>query len=154
MKEMQHWLQNYERSRHSKQPKEPKESWISSKYDTQGHWQEVQQIWIPELQMNYGRAVSALRKSWTAYRIAGRNGEPRADLALRIVRIQSALGIEKSVFPELQGMEMDDEELSEEEIELRKEEKQENGGDWSFNFATTEEGSEYTEEWSEDKQIT
>jgi hypothetical protein len=86
--------------------------------------------------MNYGRAVSALRKSWTAYRIAGRNGEPRADLALRIVRIQSALGIEKSVFPELQGMEMHDEELSEEEIELRKEEKQENGGDWSFNFAT------------------
>ena len=108
---MQLWLQNYERSRHSKQQKEPKESWISSKYDTQGHWQEVQQIWIPELQMNWGKAVSALRKSWTAYRIAGRNGEPRADLAYRIRFIQSSLGIEKSTFPELEGM--DDEESNE-----------------------------------------
>jgi hypothetical protein len=115
------------------------ESWISSKYDTQGHWQEVQQIWIPELQMNWGRAVSALRKSWTAYRIAGRNGEPRADLAYRIRSIQSSLGIEKSTFPELEGM--DDEEsneISDEETELRREEKEESGGDWNLNFGTNE----------------
>jgi hypothetical protein len=37
------------------------------------------------------------------------------------------MGIEKSDFPELEGMETDDEETSEEETELCREEKEESG---------------------------
>src|SRR5262249_13357637 len=122
MDEMRKWLINYERVRHSKQPNE---SWISSKYDIQGmHWQELQQIFLPNLNMNFGQAVSALKKSWKAYKIAGRSGEPRGDLAYRIVRIQDALGIEKSTFPELQGSSYG-EEWSKEDEQLRREEQQE-----------------------------
>jgi len=151
---MQSWIRNYERVRHSKQHNE---SWVSSKYDIEGiHWTDLQQIYLPELGMCFGPACSALRKSWRQYKIAGRNGEPRGDLAYRIVRIQRALGIPQSDFPELQGMEMDDEELTDEEVQLQIEEKQENGSrDWNLNFGTSEERSElYTDEWSkEDKQL-
>jgi hypothetical protein len=54
------------------------------------------------------------------------------------------MGIEKSDFPELEGMETDDDETSEEETELRREEKEESGGDSNLNFGTNEEASEYT----------
>ena len=71
--------------------------------------------------------------------------------------IQSAMGIEKSQFPELEGMndEESEEELTDEEIQLRREEKEESGGEWNLNFGTSEKRSElYTEEWSEeDKQL-
>jgi len=69
---------------------------------------KLQQLYLPELKMNWGQAVSALTKSWKAYRIVGRNGEPRSDLAYRIVSIQNAMGIEKSCFTELEGMEIND----------------------------------------------
>ena len=151
MNKMQLWLRDYERSRHSKQPNE---SWVSSKYDTQLPWKELQQTYIPSLHMNWGQCCSALKRSWKAYEIAGRNGEPRGDIAWRIRNIQTQMGIEKSDFPELEGMETDDEETSEEETELRREEKEESGGDSNLNFTTNEEGSEYTEQWSEqDKQL-
>src|SRR5215813_4146725 len=66
---MQLWLRDYERSRHSKRPNE---SWISSRYDIQGmHWQELQQLYLPELNMRWGPAVSALKKLWKSYKIAG-----------------------------------------------------------------------------------
>jgi hypothetical protein len=155
MDQMQKWLMNYERLRHSK---EPNESWISSKYDIEGMpWQELQQLYLPELKMCWGPACSALKKSWREYKIAGRNGEPRGDIAWRINRIQSAMGIEKSQFPELEGMndEESEEELTDEEIQLRREEKEESSGEWNLNFGTSEKRSElYTEEWSEeDKQL-
>ena len=125
MNEMQRWLANYERRRHLQ--KEPSEFWASSKYDIQGtHWEDMQQTFIPELRMNFGQACSALKKSWKAYKIAGRNGEPRGDIAWRIRSIESALGIEKSEFPELEGMGMTDDE---EEIRL---EGQEDADDWEF----------------------
>ena len=145
---MRKWLVNYERQLHSKENKEPNDSWISSKYDTQNmHWQELQQLYLPELNMRWGPAVSALKKLWKSYKIAGRTGEPRSDLAWKINQIQKAMGIEKSEFPELDGMETDDEESTDEEIESRREEREESGGD-------PEEGSEYTEQWSEqDKQL-
>ena len=79
MNHMQSWLATYERRRHSKRHNE---SWISSKYPIQEmHWTELQQLYLPELKMNWGQAVSALTKSCKAYRIAGRNGEPLTDLA-------------------------------------------------------------------------
>jgi len=57
------------------------------------------------------------------------------------------MGIQKSEFPDLEGMEMD-EELTEEEIQLKREER-EDTGNWGF-----EKPEEFTEEWSEeDKQL-
>jgi hypothetical protein len=50
------------------------------------------------------------QKLWTSYRIAGRNEEPRADIAWKINHLQTGLGLEKSQFPELEGMGYDDEE--------------------------------------------
>jgi hypothetical protein len=155
MKGMQKWIEDYEKRRHSKQPNE---SWVSSKYPIEGmHWTELQQLYLPELKMCWGPACNSLKKLWKSYKIAGRNGEPRGDIAWRINRIQSATGIEKSQFPELEGMndEESEEELTDEEIQLRREEKEESGGEWNLNFGTSEKRSElYTEEWSEeDKQL-
>ena len=59
-----------------------------------------------ELNMRWGPAVSALKKLWKSYKIAGRTGEPRSDLARKINRV--AMGLEKSEFPELEGMDYDD----------------------------------------------
>jgi hypothetical protein len=51
--DLRKWLVNYERFRHSKRPNE---SWISSRYDIQGmHWQELQQLYLPELNMRWGK---------------------------------------------------------------------------------------------------
>jgi hypothetical protein len=72
------------------------------------HWQELQQLYLPELNMRCP-AVSALKKLWKSYKIAGRTGEPRSDTAWKINRIQAAMGLEKSEFPELEGMVLDDE---------------------------------------------
>ena len=99
MDQMREWLVNYERLRHSKPSNK---SWISSRYDIQGmHWQELQQLYLPELNMRWGPAVNALKKLWKSYKIAGRTGEPRSDLAWKINRV--AMGL-KSEFPELEGM--------------------------------------------------
>jgi hypothetical protein len=149
MNEMQRWLINYERLRHSKQPNE---SWVSSKYPIEGmHWRELQQIFLPEIQMCWGPACNSLKKLWKSYRIAGRNGEPRGDFAWKIRNIQSAMGIEKSEFPELEEMddEESEEELTDEEIQLKREEKEESGGEWNINFGISEEKSE-EDEWSEE----
>jgi hypothetical protein len=66
------------------------------------------------------------------------------------------MGIERSQFPELEGMNDDeDQELTDEELELKKEEE-ENSVVWepSLNFGTSEGSELYTEEWSEeDKQL-
>jgi len=99
------------------------------------HWQELQQLYLPELNMRWGPAVSALKKLWKSYKIAGRTGEPRSDLAWKINRVQVAMGLEKSEFPELEGMDYDDFEedqdqgQSAEEIQLRREES-EADDDW------------------------
>lgn len=151
MNEMQRWLRNYERLRHSQQPNE---SWVSSKYPIEGmHWRELQQIYLPELKMCWGPACNSLKKLWKSYKIAGRNGEPRGDFAWKIRNIQSAMGIEKSEFPELEGMDDEDQELTDEEIQLKREEKEESGREWELdlNSWTSE---PYTDEWSEeDKQL-
>ena len=67
-------------------------------------------------------------KLWKSYKIAGRNGEPRRDIAWKINAIQKAMGIEKSEFPELEEMETSDGEMNDEEIQLRRED----AGDWGF----------------------
>ncbi len=125
MKEMQRWLRDYDRLRLD--PDTPNESWVSSKYDIEGmHWTELQQIYLPELGMCWGPACSALRKSWYAYKMAGRQGGYRGDIAFRINRIQAAMGIPKIEFHELDPGWVD-EQLTEEEIQLRREEEED---DW------------------------
>jgi hypothetical protein len=164
MKGMQRWLQRYERERHSKRPKEPNESWVSSKYDLGIHWAELQQTFVPELNMTFGSAISVLKKSWKSYKIAGREGMNRSDLAYRIVSIQNALGLPKSDFPELENMSFDQEfreawsnenegqdrdfeqePLTQEEIQLRREEESERR-EWVDNQVSEICGSEYVSE--------
>jgi len=99
--------------------------------------------------MCWGPACNSLKKLWKSYKIAGRNGEPRGDIAWKINAIQKAMGIEKSEFPELEGMETSDEEMTDEEIQLKREER-EDAGDWGFEKPE----ESYTDEWSEeDKQL-
>ena|SRR5215469_8916254 len=99
--------------------------------------------------MCWGPACNSLEKLWKSYKIAGRNGEPRRDIAWKINAIQKAMGIEKSEFPEVEGMEASDEEMTDQEIQLKREER-EDAGDWRF-----EKPEEfYMDEWSEeDKQL-
>ena len=98
-----------------------------------------------------GGCISALKKLWKSYKIAGRNGEPRGDIAWNIRNLQGSLGIERSHFPELEGMDDDeDQELTDEELQLKREE-QESGAAWEWE-STLNPGT--SEEWSElDKQL-
>ena len=120
MNKMQLWLRDYEARRHSKQPKELKESWQSSKYDFSDP--DVRLEYVPEMGCSVGGCISALKKLWKSYKIAGRNGEPRGDIAWNIRNLQGSLGIERSHFPELEGMDDD------EELQLKSEEDEENLG--------------------------
>jgi hypothetical protein len=121
------WLRNYDRLRLD--PNTPNEIWSSTKYDIEGmHWSELQQIFLPEIQMCWGPACSALKKSWHQFRMLGKAGQYRADIGFRINRIQRALGIPVTRF---EGVPFDDEELSKEEIQLKREE-QEDACDWEF----------------------
>jgi len=134
---MQLWLRVYERSRHSKQPNE---SWQSSKYDFSDPYVRLE--YVPEMGCSVGGCISGLKKLWKSYKIAGRNGEPRSWQAYSIRKIQGALGLELSSFPETEGMMMDDEENNE-ELQLKREELQE---EWNLNLGR--------DEWSEeDKQL-
>jgi len=85
--------------------RKPSEGWVSTKYDLQSMSKD--EI-IPELfhrdgvtPLTLGDAANFLKKSWKAYRIAGAKGEPRTDIALKILDIQEKLGIEQSDFPEV-----------------------------------------------------
>src|SRR5437016_12963264 len=102
MDQMRKWLVNYERLRHSKRLNE---SWISTKYDFTDP--NVRLEYVPEMRCSVGGCISALKGSWKAYRIAGRNGEPRADLAYRIRNLQLAMGIPTTEFEELEGMQVE-----------------------------------------------
>ena len=76
-------------------------NWQSSKFDFQNeHWADVAQQWIPELLMNVGAAISALKKSWAHYKIARRTGwaDEVYELERRINFIQSCLGLETTDF--------------------------------------------------------
>ena len=126
------WLHAYELRRSSKNPKELKEhneKWISSKYDIQNmHWTELQQLYLPDLGMCWGPSCNSLKKLWKSYKIAGRTGEVRSDIAWNIRNIQRAMGIPESQFEELEGM--DDEET---------EGSQEVEENWGFNSGISEE---------------
>ena len=106
------WLRDYERRKEEVAGgREPSQGWISDKYDLQS--MDKNEI-IPELffrdgvtPLTLGDAANALKKSWTAYYIAKRKGEPRGDICYRIVNLQEKLGIEQSDFAELSEEEED-----------------------------------------------
>jgi hypothetical protein len=92
------WLENYENSRHSraKQPREPSETFVSSKYDFQNNDPELRRQYIPELGMTVGSAISSLKKSWKMYRHNLAEGEPTDQLSLRLLKLQAGLGLEQT----------------------------------------------------------
>jgi hypothetical protein len=160
---MMRWIRGYEAKKHNSRlnTKQPKEGWSSSKFPIENmHWKELQQIFLPEVNLNFGQVISSLKRSWTAYRI--NRGSPRADLAWRILRLQNAMGLEPPTFLELEGMEESEEELTEstdseltnDELAAKREEK-EAAGELNIKFpqGTSEEESElYTGEEKELKQ--
>jgi hypothetical protein len=73
----------------------------STRFDTEGmDLKDKAQIFIPELQMNWGEASDALEKSWKSYKIA-RDSNDQLEmnvLAVRINNIQEWMGIEVTEF--------------------------------------------------------
>ena len=132
-RDMSAWLRNYDRLRTN--PGEPNEAWTSTKFDIYGMpWDELRQQFIPELGMNFGKSCEALRKSWYHYKLLKRQGTYAGDIAYRINMIQNAL--ERTEFDDIHPEWVDEEltseseQLTPEEIELRREEMlEENGGD-------------------------
>jgi hypothetical protein len=50
--------------------------WETSKFNLEGmHWEEARDTWILELSMSFGQAVSALKKSWLAFKLNRHKGE-------------------------------------------------------------------------------
>ena len=73
----------------------------STRFDTEGlDWKDKAQIFIPELQMNWGEASDALKKSWKSYKIARASNDQMEMnvLAVRINNIQEWMGIEVTEF--------------------------------------------------------
>jgi hypothetical protein len=62
--------------------------------------QEMKQTWVPELGMMLGAAISALKQSWTAFKLNKDRGEPGRVwyYAETINRIQDASGVEMTQF--------------------------------------------------------
>ena len=96
---------------------QPSEFWRSWKYDTQNlSWKELSEIYVDDLDMTFGAAINSLKKLWFSYKMAGKSGTGyRADICYKINEVKRALGLPKSRFPELEGME---------------EEVEESDGDW------------------------
>jgi hypothetical protein len=142
-KSMERWLKGYEVKRHGKGNSGPfsNDGWQSSKFDIQNmDWRELREMYLPEVKMKFGPACSAIRKLWKSYKIAGRMGESRSWQAWKITEIQRAMGLEESIFPELENIH--------EANQLTEEEEENNGGFGTY--AVEEE----TSEWSElDKKL-
>ncbi len=52
------------------------DGWQSTKYDFNSlDWRSLQELWIEDLGITYGAAVSSLKKSWHAYKLGMREGD-------------------------------------------------------------------------------
>ena len=123
-KDMTAWLRRYDRMRHTN---EINESWHSDKYPIEGlHWRELQRIYVEDLQMTWGSACSAIKKTWRVFKLGKLRGEYVTDLAMRINRLQDGMGIPRTEFEDLEHYddgqeESDEEEWSESERESQSE---------------------------------
>ena len=98
--------------------------------------------------MCWGPACSALKKSWFAYKMAGKSGTYRGDIAWRINKIQNAMGIKKSEFPKLP--QRVSEELTKEEIQLREEEEEEGKWDLETKIQESTESEDEDNDWGDE----
>ena len=99
-REFTKWLRDYERRRTDpdRQFRMPS-AWHSTRFDLENmSWDEIREIYIPELDCKFGGACNAMRKSWFHYKMLKREGERGWDIILRINRIQRALGLEMTEF--------------------------------------------------------
>jgi hypothetical protein len=98
---MQRWLRHYERIRTEgldRQFKMPC-SWHSTKYPLETMtWDEIREIYVPEMQMTFGKCCESMRKSWYHYKMARKEGDKAWDIILRIAKIERALGLEMIEF--------------------------------------------------------
>src|SRR5215831_14524360 len=94
-RDFQKWLRDYEerRTNPDREFRMPS-AWHSTKYDLESmSWNEIREIYLPEIQMSWGSACEAMRKSWFSYKMSKREGDRGWDIILRINKIQRALGI-------------------------------------------------------------
>jgi hypothetical protein len=142
LKEIDRWIRHYDAIRTNPDAlPNHKEGWTSTKYPEieNMHWSEIAAIYVPELQMRWGSACSALKKSWFHLKLLKRRGEYAGDIQWRIQKIQRSLGIPVTQFEELEGLNLaesefesedglndqsssDGEQWSKEEVQLRREE--------------------------------
>jgi len=96
-KDLIRWLRDYENRRLNPDARSRSTSrlnWRSSKYDLENmSWQEVQDIWLPELDCTWGFACNYLRKQWFRYKMEKREGERGWDTILNISRILYSMGL-------------------------------------------------------------
>jgi len=99
-KDLTRWLRDYENRRlnpdgiRSGTGSGPRLNWHSSKYDLENmRWQEVQDIWLPELDCTWGFACNYLRKQWFRYKMGKREGDRGYDTILNINRILYSMGL-------------------------------------------------------------
>lgn len=115
------WPKSYEERRHSRNREGglSYEYFQSSKYDFQNiPSPELKRIYIPELGMTVGAAISALKRSWRKYRWSKQDNEPTGDLSMRILRLQKGLGLVQSDFliDEARQSGYTDNEINDEEV--------------------------------------
>ena len=142
MNSMQRWLRNYDRVRAigglALRNVDEGGSFHSTKFPLEAmSWNEIREIPIPSLgpEMTFGKSCEALRKSWYHYKMLKRQGTYAGDIAFRINKIQRSMGIPLTEFddvdPEWVAEELasESEQLTPEEIELRREEMLEENGE-------------------------
>jgi hypothetical protein len=97
-KDFTRWLRDYDNRRldpdGGSSGSGSKLNWHSSKYDLESmNWQEVQSIYLPEIENCWGPACNYLRKLWFKYKMQKRQGEKSWDVILDISRILYAMGL-------------------------------------------------------------
>jgi hypothetical protein len=137
LKELDRWIRQYDNFR-TNPDMSVKDGWTSTKYDLTGHWSDVAEIWIPELNCKFGPACSALKKSWFHLKLLKRRGEYAGDIQWRIQKIQRSLGIPITQFENMpykteqleEGLTPEERELRNEELESANDEAEKESDDW------------------------
>lgn len=94
-KDFTRWLKDYEVRRLSPdRSSRSRLNWRSTKYDIENmSWQEVQNIYLPEIECTWGFACNYLRKLWYKFKMQRREGERGWDTILDISRILYSMGL-------------------------------------------------------------
>ena len=97
-KDLTRWLRDYENRRLNPDGIRSRSrsglNWRSSKFDIENmSWQEVQDIYLPELDCSWGLACNYLRKLWFRFKMGKREGDRGFDTILNISRILYAMGL-------------------------------------------------------------